>query len=116
MMHQCLINFNEFNYFTISEAFVETGPSYSSVVYHSKNDVRHNSNEGRNLKSPSSRKSSVSNERTRSRNGNDENDNMDFIQEEIAPGKKMMKIIKLKYFNWLISSTGIVIEGYVADL
>ncbi|KAG5675871.1 hypothetical protein PVAND_005739 [Polypedilum vanderplanki] len=79
-----------------SEPYVETKPSYSSVVYHSKHDRPKSCNDGNNDNRPTSRKSSLSKETLRNKNGTDENDNMDFIQEEIAPG--------------------IVIEGYVAEL
>lgn len=56
---------------------------------------------------------------TSGRNGNsDENDNLAFIREEIAPGTKVDKVsvamIKLNYF--LYQQSGIMAEGYVADL
>lgn len=69
-----------------SESYVETSSSYSTVVFHSKGNDR--------AKSPQLRKNSPS-PSTGSRNGNLD-ENLNFIQEEIAPG--------------------IVIEGYVADL
>jgi hypothetical protein len=61
------------------------------VIFHSKPGERPKSSVDRNFSPeirPMPRKISMSNEMMRGRNGADENDNLDFIQEEIAPGKK----------------------------
>jgi len=57
------------------------------VVYHSKANRPRSCNENIDAPRPQERKSSLSNEMLRGKNGGtDENDNLDFIQEEIAPG------------------------------
>lgn len=104
----------------ILDPYVETSKGYSTVVFHSKANERPKSWMGNSEKPPLPFiKTSRSNDMlsTGGRNGNsDENDNLAFIREEIAPGmdvdKVSVAIIKFNYFNQL----GIMAEGYVADL
>lgn len=80
------------NLIFFSDAFVETSQSFSTVIFHSNAGQRPKSSFDRSFSpeiKPLSRKTSLSNEMMRGNNGDaDENDNLDFIQEEIAPGRK----------------------------
>lgn len=78
---------------SIPEPFVETRPSYSSVVYHSKVNRPRSANENIEAPRPQERKTSL-NETGYGKNGQtDENENLDFIQEEIAPGMLSKKVV-----------------------
>lgn len=77
------------------EPYVETSKSYSNVVFHSKSSDRQ-SNIDVPKQSSDGRKSSMDFNSTKNDDFGDENDNCNFIQEEIA---------------------GIIImEGYATDL
>lgn len=82
------------------EAYVETSNSYSTVIFHSRAGERPRSCVETSEKFPPNRKTSLSAEMlsTGGRNGNsDENDNLDFIHEEIAPGMNKRKIMNSRY-------------------
>lgn len=70
----------------ILEPYVETSSSYSNVVFHSKSSEQSRSNIDVPEPSSNGRRSSMDFNATLNDDFGDENDNLGFINEEIAPG------------------------------